>query len=109
MGACEYINPVRKTEQTNTAKKAFISAVEGAAYEHGHGGYTGTIAEKHDFKIVKTVRVNKDDFNINNPDQYLDWDNGIANDKWGPSACVEIVDEKTGEVLGWVFYGWASS
>lgn len=32
-----------------TPGEAFSAAVENAQYEHGHGGYSGTIAEKHDF------------------------------------------------------------
>lgn len=35
-------------------KEAFIAGREDAAYEHGHGGYTGTLAEKDsywEFKI----------------------------------------------------------
>ena len=35
-----------------TAKEAFISAVNDARCEHGHGGYTGTIAEKDSYLIV---------------------------------------------------------
>jgi hypothetical protein len=31
------------------AKAAFNAATEDAAWECGHGGYTGTIAEKSDF------------------------------------------------------------
>ncbi len=35
-----------------TAKEAFEKAVTEAQYEYGHGGYTGTIAEKeHSFKM----------------------------------------------------------
>ena len=43
-----------------TMKEAFASAHEQAAWEHGHGGYTGTIAEKHDaveFRVPKGVRA----------------------------------------------------
>lgn len=36
-----------------TAAAAFDAAVERAKWEHGHGGYTGTIAEKHSFVAIK--------------------------------------------------------
>ena len=36
-----------------TANEAFRSAVESAQCEHGHGGYTGTIAEKGSYRIIK--------------------------------------------------------
>ena len=35
-----------------TADEAFGEAVRSAQYESGHGGYTGTIAEKHDFVVI---------------------------------------------------------
>lgn len=34
------------------AADAFRSARDDAAWQHGHGGYTGTIAEKHDFALI---------------------------------------------------------
>lgn len=33
------------------AKAAFSAAVANAQYEYGHGGYSGTIAEKHEFVL----------------------------------------------------------
>ena len=35
-----------------TIDEAFNTAVVGARLWHGHGGYTGTIAEKHEFVLV---------------------------------------------------------
>lgn len=34
------------------AEEAFRRLVADAAYQHGHGGYTGTVAEKHDFVVL---------------------------------------------------------
>jgi hypothetical protein len=45
MGASTY----EEMQHGKTAKEAFHRAVERAQYEYGHGGYTGTIAEKYDF------------------------------------------------------------
>ena len=36
----------------STAKEAFAAARERALHEHGHGGCTGTIAEKDSFLLV---------------------------------------------------------
>ena len=36
-----------------TMEEAFNRAVADACYWHGHGGYTGTIAEKYNFVAVK--------------------------------------------------------
>ena len=47
MGACEY----QEMSHGKTAAEAFHRAVTQAQYEYGHGGYTGTIAEKYDFTV----------------------------------------------------------
>jgi hypothetical protein len=39
------------TATGKTAREAFRQAVEHAQYESGHGGYTGTIAEKHEYVL----------------------------------------------------------
>ena len=49
MGAEEFYVAVHST----TAKKAFDVAVADAQEEHGHGGYTGTIAEKSSFVMIE--------------------------------------------------------
>ena len=45
MGATIFQN----IETGKTAQEAFDKAVEEAHWMHGHGGYSGTIAEKHGF------------------------------------------------------------
>jgi hypothetical protein len=40
------------TAYGKTQREAFEAAKEHARYEHGHGGYTGTIAEKGDYAHV---------------------------------------------------------
>lgn len=49
MGACDF----EEVGYGKTAEEAFRDAVAHAQYEHGHGGYSGTIAEKHGFVLVK--------------------------------------------------------
>ena len=36
------------------AAEAFRKAADDARYEHGHGGYTGTIAEKYEFVMMSS-------------------------------------------------------
>jgi hypothetical protein len=100
MGGCTFSN----VGQGKTAKEAFKSLCHEATYEHGHGGYSGTIAEKRDFimifpasqtKSVDEARQIADDL-IDNSDRRI-------NDKWGPAGCIRV-----GEDL-WYFFGWASS
>ena len=48
MGACNF----ECTVQGKTAGEAFRSAIEEAQYDHGHAGYSGTIAEKNDYVMI---------------------------------------------------------
>jgi hypothetical protein len=70
-----------------TPQEAFSIAVTDAAHEYGHGGYTGTIAEKSEFVMIPVPAkwkgkeqeyayhlMNKDDHRIE--------------DKWGPAGCI---------------------
>lgn len=108
MGADNFTNRGKGT----SAAEVFDIITRSARYEHGHGGYTGTIAEKRDFKeltVPKDLTPREfidrieawNDTNETHPDvlrakrQY--------EDKWGPALCVKIAE---GE---WVFFGLASS
>ncbi len=71
------------------AETAFAEAVEAAAWEHGHGGYTGTIAEKGDFIIIteqpmsydEATRLARDLLTRNDP---------RGADKWGPAGAIPV-------------------
>jgi len=112
-----------------TAKEAFDTVVENALWNHGHGGYTGTIAEKHgytEFKRPKgmreaTVRKLLDELPDYHPAVGIKELAKLAkkypkiptytltnmvkvfDDKWGPAVCMEIKPRT------YVFSGWASS
>ncbi len=47
MGACDF----QTVAWGRTPEEAFRTAVDAAAWEYGHGGYSGTIAEKHAFNL----------------------------------------------------------
>lgn len=83
-----------------TAKEAFNNAVDSAAYDHGHSGYTGTIAEKNEFVIIDVPdgvdpRVHANQL-VNEGDERV-------NNKWGPAGCIQTGAEE------FLFFGWASS
>ena len=84
----------------DNAKDAFDEAKNEAQYDHGHSGYTGTIAEKDDFIIIKLPEGNTADDYSN--ELMGDDDPRIAS-KWGPAGCIEV-SEGT-----FLFFGWASS
>ena len=103
-----------------TAKEAFQNARDQACYEHGHSGYSGTIAEKNTFKEFPVPEGE----NIS-LEQWLDWieqasfgdlpegyerfhsimekAGGVYDDKWGPAVCVHNEKDDV-----YVFMGYAS-
>jgi hypothetical protein len=81
------------------ANEAFMQARKEAQYRHGHGGYTGTIAEKHDFEMIDPEGQDPNQFIANLPDEA--WDQ--VDDKWGPAGCVDLHNGL------YFFFGWASS
>jgi len=120
------------------AREAFHKLVEDAQYESGHGGYTGTIAEKPSFSLFDLPSKRMDPFktahkisdcycgeNIDKnfkPEQRA-WAKRVAetwSDKWGPAVCFEVNGKKGQElrkryglqrkkVKFFVFFGLASS
>lgn len=84
----------------NTPKEAFAKARQDAQYDHGHSGYSGTIAEKDAFTVIplpagKEAGAYADEL-INACDSRVD-------DKWGPAGCIDCGKEE------YLFFGWASS
>lgn len=118
MGAEQFVTYARgKTAEEafqNARSEAFQNARSEAQYEYGHGGYTGTIAEKDNFKIVPLPAAVTDlsmaDEAANaimsgvatslDPTGEI---HDIADDKWGPAACFDLGNG------GFLFFGWASS
>ena len=105
MGAETFENSIGKSEGVQTAQEAWEEVHSNALYMKGHGGYTGTIAEKDSFeqrndgKPVATSALR----------EWIDED-GRDNDKWGPAYMVTVcMSEIDQTVIGWAFYGSASS
>lgn len=96
MGACTFF----VTQSGKTAEQAFQLAVEQARYEYGHGGYTGTIAEKSKFKVIPCP---KDKDPMEYADELLENNDPRVDDKWGPAGCVQVEENR------YLFFGWASS
>ena len=95
MGGCDFGTKAKG----RSAQDAFNTAVEEARYESGHGGYTGTIAEKHTFTLI-SVPEGQDPVAFAHG--LVDKDDNRVSDKWGPAGCVKV---KEGE---WYFFGIAS-
>jgi hypothetical protein len=96
MGACFF---TAKTTGKN-AREAFERAVDSARWENGHGGYTGTIAEKSDFVLLGAVET------VDAAYAMIDTklDDVHIRDKWGPAGLIRVTTEDA-----YVFFGYASS
>lgn len=112
MGACSFRTVIMGRFDVN---EAFHEAVDRARYAYGHGGYTGTIAEKDSVELL--------DCPHNYGTQaYEEWINRKIeeNDRWGPAFAIEVRGSEYKRLKklyghrrkGWkvfVFFGLASS
>jgi len=94
------------TSSGKTAHEAFDEAVRRARYEHGHGGYTGTIAEKGNLTVIPLPEGEEAaafaDGLIDDCDHRVD-------DKWGPAGCIQTGADSDSGMKRFLFFGWASS
>jgi hypothetical protein len=94
-----------QVQSGKNAVEAFNAAVEQAAYDCGHAGYTGTIAEKDNFVAIplpKKGKKNLVDRAVAYANKLIDENDPRIDDTWGPAGCI-----KAGRK--YVFFGWASS
>jgi hypothetical protein len=92
-----------------TLKEAFAQAITDAAYEYGHGGYTGTIAEKNpwDELVPLAHRPMEPDDAHRLADELLRDDDPRISDKHGPTGAIPLKTEG-GETPMWLLVGWAA-
>lgn len=123
MGA-EQFNHIAKGESMT---QAFNNAREEAFYWEGHGGYTGSIAEKHGFirvdlpegtTVDELIELIESSSYIEKASEELITALGQTkalnvvetyNDKWGPAIGIEIKSDEPSESNEFVFIGYASS
>ena len=101
MGASEFFTPASGKD----VKEAFANAVSHARHEYGHGGYTGTIAEKHDYKSASSEIFESVVEATVFAESKIDDENHWCQDKWGPAGYVKY---KKGEEIRYLFFGVAS-
>ncbi|ATL65099.1 hypothetical protein [Nocardia terpenica] len=105
MGAQQFITYSEHTD----IRAAFDAAVEDAQHEYGHGGYTGSIAEKDAYTIITADPIGETaaDTLI---DDLFDAQDPRIDDKHGPAGAIAIADtDNPARIAGWVFFGWAAS
>lgn len=95
--------PLAASDPWSQADALFQRAVDDARHEEGHGGYTGTIAEKDSF-VQAGVAAHRAE-----AQGMMDalWDNEDYTDKWGPAGALAILAEGD-HPGGYLFFGYAS-
>lgn len=87
-------------------QKAFLDARDEALYEYGHRGYTGSIAEKPEVEL----RGDGKPLTMKDAEAFADKDlNDNDHNKWGPAWAVPFRADDSPELVGYLFYGYASS
>jgi hypothetical protein len=82
------------------AAEAFRRARDHAQWEHGHGGYSGTLAEKGEFTLIPLPK-GADPIGFAN--QLIEAEDPRIRDKWGPAGALDCGNGT------FAFFGWASS
>lgn len=77
--------------------EAFREATSQARYEYGHGGYSGTLAEKGEYTIIQ-----KQPMVLEAAEKLayalIDANDPRITDKWGPAGAIPLCNETPGEV-----------
>lgn len=102
MGACDFTSHAFDKDG-NRMEKCFREAVREAQWEHGHGGYTGTIAEKGSVVLIPEVVAETWEEGDRLAYKMIHDDDDRIDDKWGPAGAIRVKNK------GWVFFGMASS
>jgi len=110
MGATTFQTYVSASRTACPVDIAFSHAQQRAKHYYGHGGYTGTIAEKNGYRVISEEAMPYDkatklaDDLINKRDARID-------DKWGPAGVIQVkqrASKNRPRMDGWLFFGWAS-
>lgn len=103
MGAQQFENEV---STPHSMQAAFDMVRRAALHEYGHGGYTGTIAEKIEVVAIESAigwnRARARALEL------LKADDERIDDKWGPAGAIRVLAEDEKTQLGFLFFGWAS-
>lgn len=86
MGSYDFQN----IERNANAEAAFSNARDQAAFEYGHCGYTGTIAEKDSFTIIQRTPLTAEDAEALAA-RLMREDDPRISDKWGPAGAIPVV------------------
>jgi hypothetical protein len=71
---------------------AFQSTREQALHEHGHGGYTGSLAEKDDYVVITREPMTATEAEAL-ADDLINREDPRVSDKWGPAGAIPVKAE----------------
>lgn len=94
MGATTFLT----IQAGSTADEAFVAARERALHEHGHGGSTGSIAEKHTFLLLDAQARPRAEA-LSRAQKLVR--EARFHDRDGPAGCISV------EGGSFLFFGWA--
>jgi hypothetical protein len=112
MGATTFMSyyGVMSRATRGQADEVFEYARKHAQYENGHGGYTGTIAEKNSFCVISDEGISyAKAFKL--ADDLIEQSDARIDDKWGPAGAIRVkqrASKNQKPMDGWLFFGWAS-
>lgn len=90
-----------------TTKTAFVAARADALYTHGHGGYSGTLAEKAEYVDCGTAPTR--DQAARQAEAMVAACDPRIDDKWGPAGAIAVEEGSRPNDRLFLFFGWASS
>lgn len=112
MGATNFTSTVRVSKATSD-EEAFNTARSYASHDSGHGGYTGTIAEKNSFVMIHRARSEASAHRMAEQiiqsfgqPVYRKELTDLVEDKWGPAGAIRYPIDKNND--GLIFFGYAS-
>lgn len=99
MGAESFCVVTRKTSAGDTVQSLFLAAIQKARHLEGHGGYTGTIAEKDSFISCSDTPLASEDEAIALASKLLNDADSRVYDKWGPAGAIPFSDTPTSRTV----------
>ncbi len=87
--------------------EAFGAARAQALYQHGHDGYTGTIAEKSDCLVIHD-RPQQLQAALRQAAKLVREDDARIAEKSGPAGAIAVAELPDSAGPGWLFFGIAS-
>jgi hypothetical protein len=91
MGGTTFANEVH----TPHVEKAFFQAKDENSWDRGHGGYTGTIAEKDGYVVITRTPMSPAAA-AQLAEQLFEQEDSRIDDKWGPAGAIPLTLETNG-------------